>query len=107
MSNTEKKILIFLVIAFVVGNIILLVKRGALQRDLAHFNIEEAVDRVAINRASLEELQMLPGIGQILAQRIIVYRERHGNFQKIEDLLKVEGISRKTLKQLEALVILE
>lgn len=51
-----------------------------------------AAEKLNINTATLDQLQTLPGIGQELAQRIIDYRQKHGPFQKVADLAKVEGI---------------
>jgi comEA protein len=53
--------------------------------------------KLDINLASVEELQMLPGIGETLAQRIVDYRVNNGNYTKIEDLLNVKGIGTSTL----------
>lgn len=55
---------------------------------------------VNVNTASLKELESLPGIGAVLAQRIIEYREQHGPFKTLEDLLKVKGIGPKKLEKL-------
>ena len=51
-----------------------------------------STEKVNINTASAEQLQTLPGIGAVLAQRIVDYREAHGLFDRIEDLTMVEDI---------------
>ncbi len=56
--------------------------------------------QVDINQADVTELDMLPGIGPALAQRIVEYRREHGPFQRVEDLLQVRGIGPAKLEQL-------
>lgn len=60
--------------------------------------------RINLNRATLEQLDTLPGIGPGLAAAIIEYRTRAGGFRKIEDLMKVGGIGPKTFERLKNLV---
>ena len=57
-------------------------------------------DPVNINTASLEDLQRLPGVGPVIAQRIIDYRETNGPFSNVEALINVKGIGEKTLAKI-------
>ena len=59
------------------------------------------VGPVNINRATVEELDTLPGIGPAIAQRIVDYREAFGDFATIEDLKKVNGIGPATFEKLK------
>ena len=54
-----------------------------------------------VNTATAEELEALPGIGPVLAQRLIQHRQTHGPFTTMEDLLAVPGIGKKKLEQLK------
>lgn len=61
---------------------------------------------VAINHAGIDLLTTLPGIGISLAQNIIAYRETHGDFTSIEDLLNVEGIGQKRLDEIQDYIVI-
>ncbi len=52
---------------------------------------------VDLNLANAKELQELPGVGPVTAQRIIDMREKSGRFHRVEDLLAIRGISQKKL----------
>jgi competence protein ComEA len=60
--------------------------------------------KINLNTATLEELESLPGIGPTLAQRIVEYRDAHGPFQSVEDLLLVKGIGPSLLEKIRDLV---
>jgi len=59
---------------------------------------------VNVNTANLTELQTLPGIGPVLAQNIIDFRETHGQFATIDELIHVSRIGAATLERLRPLV---
>lgn len=59
---------------------------------------------VVLNTATLEDLERLPGIGPKRARAILDQRARQGRFRQIEDLMKVKGIGRATIRRLRPLV---
>lgn len=82
-------------------NIVLVAEpSGSLEDVLA----EKSID---INRAGLEELKRLPGIGSVLAGRIIAYREEYGSFLEIEELMEVNGIGEKIFAKVEPYIVAE
>jgi len=57
--------------------------------------------KININTASLAELDRLAGIGPVIAQRILDYRQQNGSFSKIEDLMQVSGIGQKVFDKIK------
>ena len=57
-----------------------------------------------LNTATLEQLDALPGIGPVLAGRIIEFREKRGGFRRVEELLSIPGISERKWQELRKLV---
>jgi competence ComEA-like helix-hairpin-helix protein len=56
---------------------------------------QKVIDPIDISRASLEDFAKLPGIGPELARRIVAFREKHGPFRRVEDLLVIKGVGHK------------
>ena len=77
---------------------------GATQASVkvAHLQAPALLD---LNRATADELEALPGIGAVLAQRVIVFRESAGRFRTVEDLRGVKGIGAKKFERLKPLVM--
>lgn len=59
---------------------------------------------IDINTATLDQLQQIPGVGPVLAQRIVTYREQNGGFQSVEQLTEVSGIGEATFAQMQPMV---
>ncbi len=58
-------------------------------------------ERIDLNMAGFYDLQSLPGIGPVIAERIVAYRDSVGEFTAVKDLLKVRGIGPAKLKKLK------
>lgn len=63
--------------------------------------------KININTASIKELEELPGIGKVLAERIVSFRETNGPFKSIEDIKKVSGIGEKKFESIKDLIVVE
>lgn len=61
---------------------------------------QEVVGKIDINTASIEQLAELPGIGDLLAQNIVAFRETYGNFSRVDDLSNIAGIGPSTIDEL-------
>lgn len=74
------------------------------QRHPREFSRPSAPLTLDVNRASQRDFERLPGIGPVLARRIVEYRESRGAFQDIEQLRRVKGIGKKTFDRIRAFI---
>lgn len=114
----ETKALIFLLAALIVGSGITLYKRNhprfapelvpqktdlTVEQTTGGFSDRAQSERllIDINRATAEELELLPGLGPALSRRVVEYRKINGPFARIEDLVRVQGIGPITLQRIK------
>lgn len=64
-------------------------------------NLPEGSHKVNLNTAGKDELMTLRGVGEAKADDIIRYRESHGGFQKIEDIMKISGIKEAAFQKIK------
>ena len=118
MNWRERAVVVLVVATLLVGVGISLYKRARLARQVARSPIAvvqdsgpgQPKDSVAItrpvdlNQATQRQLDVLPGIGPVLASRIIEYRQRHGGFHNVSELRAVSGIGSKRYAAVKDLV---
>ena len=82
------------------------VPRRVVSNDASHAVASQKleVDKININSASVTEIEKLPGVGEVLAGRIIAYREEHGPFRRVEHLMMVRGISERKFREIKQLI---
>ena len=66
--------------------------------------VAQDVKKININKATVEELVQIKGIGQKYAERIISFRDKNGPFNKIEDIMNVKGIGPKKFELIKDLI---
>lgn len=60
-------------------------------------SIQQQVHIINVNKANVDELVQLKGVGAVKAQAIVSYRESNGKFKSVDELLKVKGIGEKVI----------
>jgi competence protein ComEA len=63
--------------------------------------------KININTASARELEKLPGVGEVIAERIVSHRKQHGPFRRAEHLMMVRGISERKFRELQLLITVD
>ena len=66
-----------------------------------------AAIRLNINTATAAEMEKLPGVGKILAERIVAHRQQYGPFRRVEHLMMVHGFSDHKFRALRELITVE
>ena len=66
---------------------------------------KENSSKININKATIEELDSLPGVGEATANKIVNYRDENGEFKSIEEIKNVNGIGDKKFQDMKDLII--
>jgi len=68
---------------------------------------DEPTRQIDINKASAVELTAIPGVGNVIAQRIVEFRDKQGPFRRVEDLMKIRGIGEKSFQKIRPYIKVE
>ncbi len=71
---------------------------------LAPLALGDEIPKIDLNTATRSQLDGLPGIGPVIAERILELREKSGPFKRIEDLMNIRGIGEKKFLKLKDLI---
>ena len=108
LTHQERKVLIFIGILILTGSILKIINLSAIEEDLSSDRDRSAIfentnlsSPININMASCKDLESISGIGEVIARRIIDYRNQFGSFEDLEDLKKVKGIGGKKIEAIK------
>ena len=113
-SPLQIKLLLCLVGLLLVGSVLEFVRSYAtVKNDEFKFSVQlgdgdmsySTVFSININSTPADSLELIPGIGPVLASRIIAYRDSVGHFEKVENILDVPGIGRKTYEKIKPYIM--
>ncbi len=128
LTNTERKVILFLVITLLAGAGIRLYQQlvpsapkfdyhtsdstftalsSAVEDSTEPFDAAIVEGRLNINTATKQQLMELPGIGEKTAVRIIERRNERGKFTSLEELKTIKGVTKKRFEQLQSLIVAE
>ncbi|HQI01949.1 MAG TPA: helix-hairpin-helix domain-containing protein [Deltaproteobacteria bacterium] len=74
---------------------------------MAYGQAQTGQGKININTATIEELRLLPGVGDSTANNILAYRKANGPFKTLGDVVKVKGIGEKKFKKLQVYLKLD
>lgn len=103
MNRREVIVLLILTSTLIALNAVNFIRKEKLRQSTC-FVTEEGKLELSLNRVSAEELCDIPGIGPVLAERIIRYREQRGRFESLDELKRVKGIGDKLYNKISPYV---
>jgi competence ComEA-like helix-hairpin-helix protein len=109
-SKSSVKVIAFLVVAIgvSVSGCVTLPRHYSPATQIS-FDLRRSQNRLRtnINTASPKELEKLPGIGKVIAERIVTHRTQYGYFRRAEHLMMVRGISDRKFRSLQSMIVVE
>ena len=109
-SPSQIKILVFLVVLLLIGSVLEFVRSYAtVKKNEFKFSVQLGdgdlsyvpVFEVDLNITPADSLELIPGIGPILASRIVAYRDSVGRYEKPEDVMRVPGIGYSKYEEIK------
>ena len=121
MKGTAQKVLLAVTALFVTFTLAFFIGRSSVHAQITTERAPETLVReltaaeappeqpqkLELNRATRAELEALPGIGPVLAERIVAWREANGPFVSVEQIMDVEGIGEKKFAELRDSIYVE
>ena len=102
LSDSERRVIIFIIVVLLVGSL----------AGFIHHEPKEKTEiftsfPVNINSAKTEDLILLPGIGDVIAKRIVEYRVKNKSFKTKEEIMRIKGIGKAKFEKIKDKICIE
>lgn len=105
-TRQERRVILFFLALMIAGTAISYLKKSrTYSRPLSSFY--QNVGKIDLNTADKNSLVTIPGIGEKLANRIVEYRDREGNFLSTEDLKQIKGITNYRYEKIKEYLLVK
>jgi competence protein ComEA len=106
LTRQERQVILFLIVVALLGlGINFLLKHHSKIKIIAY--VSQDIAKIDINKAGKQSFMDVPGVGKILAQRIIDYRKQNAGFEVIAELKSIKGISKPKYEAIKDYFIVE
>lgn len=102
LSESEKRVLIFIIFVLLIGSL-----AGFFRPQGKETTISLTSFPISINSACQEELILLPGIGKVIAKRILDYRNQNNGFKSKDEIMRVKGIGKIKFEKIKDKICVE
>lgn len=102
LSDSERRVLIFIIAVLLVGSVM-----GFLHPAPEVKTEKTTSFPISINSATIEELILLPGIGYVIAKRILEYRRKNNGFKSTDEIMMVKGIGKVKFEKIKDKICVE
>jgi len=102
LTNSERRVLVFIIVTLLVGSL------AGFLRPVPVETVKSFISfPININSANLKELIRLPGIGEVMANRIVEYRTKNKGFKTKYEIMKVKGIGKVKFEKIKDKICVE
>jgi comEA protein len=105
LTSSERRVLIFIIVVLLVGSTGVFLRPVPAQETETDENFTSFP--INLNTATEKELIFLPGIGEVMAKRIVEYRIRNNGFKTEEEIMNVKGIGKAKFEKIKDQICVE
>jgi competence ComEA-like helix-hairpin-helix protein len=105
LTNSEKRVLIFIIVVLLIGSAGGFLRPVPPAKDETDANFTSSP--INLNTATAKELILLPGIGEVMAKRIVEYRIKNNGFKTKKEIMNIKGVGKLKFEKIKDKICIE